>query len=451
MEYLIPVIVAIAGIIIGFLAGALRSAAATRGADALVAQARSALDLQRSRTVDLERQLAETVRSAQLRESALNEAHDKYVGQIRGDQETLRREFQALSAETLKASQEQLLAVAQERLTRERHVADAELAKREQSVKTMVEPIARALAEVQKQTSETDKNRAEGQAALAQQVHQMLTASERLDKKTSDFINTLRRSDVRGNWGEVQLRRVVELSGMVHHVDFEEQENVKDGEGKNLRPDMTIKLAGGRTIVVDSKVALAALLEAFETEDEVVRAERLLAHARHVKKHVDDLSSKKYWDMFDSAPEFVVMFVPSEAFYQSALEQDPSLQEYAFAKRVVIATPTTLVAMLRTVAHAWKEDTLAKNAQQVLATGKELYDRLITMGGHLSRVGRALDNAGKAYNATVASMESRVLVSARKFGEMQEISGVIEESAPVHLDIRQIAASETAGERDSTD
>jgi DNA recombination protein RmuC len=172
----------------------------------------------------------------------------------------------------------------------------------------------------------------------------------------------------------------------------------------------------------------------------VVRAERLLAHARHVKRHVDDLSSKKYWDMFDSAPEFVVMFVPSEAFYQSAIEQDPGLQEYAFAKRVVIATPTTLVAMLRTVAHAWKEDTLAKNARQVLATGKELYDRLITMGSHLSRVGKALDSAGKAYNATVASMESRVLVSARKFGEMQEITAEIEESAPVHLDIRQIAA-----------
>ena len=451
MEYWIAAIAAVAGIIIGFLVGALRSASATRGADARVAEARSALDVERSRAVDLERRIAEAAQAAQLREAALNEAHEKYVVQIRGDQETLRREFQVLSAETLKASQEQLLAVAQERLTRERQVADAELAKREQSVKTMVEPIAKALAEVQKQTSETDKNRAEGQAALAQQVRQMLDASEKLDKKTSDFINTLRRSDVRGNWGEVQLRRVVELSGMVNHVDFEEQENVKDGEGRNLRPDMTVKLAGGRTIVVDSKVALSALLEAFETDDETVRAERLLAHARHVKKHVDDLSSKKYWDMFDSAPEFVVMFVPSEAFYQSALEQDPGLQEYAFAKRVVIATPTTLVAMLRTVAHAWKEDTLAKNAQQVLATGKELYDRLITMGGHLSRVGKALDSAGKAYNATVASMESRVLVSARKFGEMQEINGVIEESAPVHLDIRRIAAPELDAEEDSRD
>jgi DNA recombination protein RmuC len=260
MDYLIAAIAGVAGIVIGYLAGAVRTAAATREADSRVADARSALEVERSRSLDLERRIAEAGAAASQREAALNDAHEKYVLQIRGDQETLRREFQALSAETLKASQEQLLAVAQERLTRERQVADAELAKREQSVKTMVEPIAKALLEVQRQTTETDRSRAEGQAALAQQVRQMLDASEKLDKKTSDFINTLRRSDVRGNWGEVQLRRVVELSGMVNHVDFEEQENVKDAEGKNLRPDMTVKLAGGRTIVVDSKVALSALL-----------------------------------------------------------------------------------------------------------------------------------------------------------------------------------------------
>ncbi|NYI42286.1 DNA recombination protein RmuC [Demequina lutea] len=430
------------GIVIGFLVGALRASAAARGADARVAEARGAVEVERSRAVELERRVVEAHETAAHREVELTAAHERYVAQVRGDQELLKQQFQALSAENLKQSQESFFQIAQERLTRERQAADAELAKREESVKKLVEPMAKALDDVRRQTTEADKNRAEGQATLGQQVRQMLEASAKLDKKTSDFINTLRRSDVRGNWGEVQLRRVVELAGMVRYVDFEEQENVKDAEGKNLRPDMTVKLAGGRTIVVDSKVALSALLEAFETDDEAVRAERLLAHARHVKKHVDDLAGKKYWEQFASAPEFVVMFVPSEAFYQSALEQDPALQEYAFEKRVVIATPTTLVAMLRTVAHAWKEDTLAKNAQQVLATGKELYDRLITMGGHLARVGKALDNAGKAYNATVASMESRVLVSARKFGEMQEITATIEESVPVHLDIRQIAAPE---------
>jgi len=299
-----------------------------------------------------------------------------------------------------------------------------------------------ALDEVKRQTAEADKARAMSQAQMSEQVRQMLASSDKLDRKTTDFINTLRRSDVRGNWGEVQLRRVVELSGMVDHVDFEEQENVKDGEGKNMRPDLTIKLAGGKTIVVDSKVALSALLEAFETDDDVVRKERLLAHARQVKKHVDDLASKKYWEQFPDAPDFVIMFVPSEAFYQSALEQDPALQEYAFAKRVFIATPTTLVAMLRTVAHAWKQDALAKNAQQVLSTGKELYDRLVTMGSHLSSVGKALEAAGSAYNKTVASLESRVLVSARRFGELQHLAAELPVTKNAELQIRAIGAPE---------
>lgn len=399
------------------------------------------LATQRGQAAARER-VAEVRAEAAQREAELKESHERYVAQVRGDHESLRQQFQALSAETLKASQESFLQIANERLARAQQTNQEELAKREQAVKQLVEPMAKALQEVQRQTTEADKARAQGQATMSEQVRQMVEASAKLDKKTSDFINTLRRSDVRGNWGEVQLRRVVELAGMMPHVDFEEQEVVRDGEGKNLRPDMTVKLAGGRTIVVDSKVALSALLEAFETEDEAVRADRLLAHARHVRKHVDDLSGKRYWDQFDSAPEFVVMFVPSEAFYQSAVEQDRDLQEYAFSKRVVIATPTTLVAMLRTVAHAWKEDALAKNAQAVLATGKELYDRLRVMGEHLAKVGRAIDQAGKAYNSTVASLETRVLVSARKFGQMQQISDELPSPEPAASDIRQIAAPE---------
>lgn len=376
------------------------------------------------------------------REKELREHHELYVAQIRGDQETLKQQFAALASDVLQNSQEQLLGIADERLKRAHQASEAELAKREEAVKQLVDPVAKALDEVKRQTTEVDKARAEGQATLTTQVKQMLDASQRLDKKTSDFINTLRRSDVRGNWGEVQLKRVVELAGMLPHVDFTEQEVVRDADGKVLRPDLTVRLAGGRTIVVDSKVALHALLEAFETEDEAVRADRLSAHARHVRRHVDDLSGKRYWEQFASTPEFVVMFVPSEAFYQAALEQDVDLQEYAYSKNVFIATPTTLVAMLRTVAHAWREDTLARNAQQVLATGKELYDRLSTMGAHLAKVGRAIDNAGKAYNDTVASLESRVLVTARRFGQMQEITAEIDESRPSEVTIRPLAAPE---------
>ncbi len=446
MEILIGAIALAIGTVLGWLLNAVRGAAAAREAAAAVASAASATDVERLRAAEWERRANEAAAETVRRVAELTAAHERYLDQVKTDQATLRQQFQALSQETLKASQDQLLQLAQERFSKERQAADAELAKREQAVKTMVEPLAKSLAEVQRQTAEADKARAEGQAQLSQQVRQMVEASTKLDKRTSDFINTLRRSDVRGNWGEVQLRRVVELAGMLPYVDFTEQEVVRDGEGKNLRPDLTVRLAGGRTIVVDSKVALSALIEAFETDDETVRAERLSAHARHVKKHVDDLAAKRYWEQFASAPEFVVMFVPSEAFYQAAVEQDGSLQEYAFAKNVVIATPTTLVAMLRTVAHAWKEDALAKNAQEVLATGKLLYERLRTMGEHLARVGRAIDSAGKAYNQTVASLESRVLVTARKFGEMQHIDQEIVAIEPATEEPRLLGAPELSAE-----
>ncbi len=374
------------------------------------------------------------------REARVRAEADQRIADVKEAHLALKDELKALSADVLTQNSRQFLDMADERFKRTAVQHDAELAKREEAVKQMVEPVSKALDEVKRQTTEAERLRSEGQAALKEQVLQMLNASERLDKKTTDFINTLRRSDVRGNWGEVQLRRIVELAGMIKFVDFDEQENVKDAEGKNMRPDLTVKLAGGKTIVVDSKVALVGLIEAFETDDERVRAERLLAHARHVRKHIDDLASKKYWEQFSAAPEFVVMFVPSEAFYQAALEQDPSLQEYAFTKNVVIATPTTLVAMLRTVAHAWKEDALAKNAQAVLTTGRDLYDRLRTMGEHLSKVGRAIEQAGNAYNDTVASFERRVLVSARKFGELQEVAVELPEGNPAHVLVRQITS-----------
>jgi len=440
---MIETILAVAGLAVGAIIGFL---VANNRSAATLAQARAQAAVDKARADAAEARIAEVTTASATREQELRAEHERYVAQVRADQESLKEQFKALAADVLKTNNEQFLEAANERLKRSHQLSEAELAKREEAVKKLVEPMAKALDEVKVQTTEAEKMRAATQAQLAEQVRNMLAASEKLDKRTSDFINTLRRSDVRGNWGEVQLRRVVELAGMVPHVDFTEQEVVRDADGKVLRPDLTVRLAGGRTIVVDSKVALHALLEAFETDDETVRAERLSAHARHVRKHVDDLSTKRYWDQFDSAPEFVVMFVPSEAFYQAAVEQDPNLQEYAYSKNVFIATPTTLVAMLRTVAHAWREDTLAKNAQKVLTTGKELYDRLRTMGNHLERVGKAIDSAGKAYNDTVASLESRVLVTARKFGQMQEIEANIEPMRPAEITPRPIAAPELTAE-----
>jgi len=399
---------------------ALRTAAATRDADARVAQARSALDVERSRSVDLERRIVEAAEAASQREAALNDAHEKYVLQIRGDQETLRREFQALSAETLKASQEQLLAVAQERLTRERQVADAELAKREQSVKTMVEPIAKALADVQRQTTEADKARAETQATLAEQIRRMLDSSEQLGKQTESLRSALRRPEVRGRWGELHLRRVVEVAGLVNGVDFDEQTSGIDDEGARLRPDMIVTLSGGRRIVVDAKTPLDALLdmEADPGSTEVHAAR----HVENVRKRVTELGSKTYREQFNSKVDFSVLFLPAESFLQVATEKDPNLLAWAYDRGVIIATPTVLVAMLRTVAHAWREDALAKDAQKVLDTGRELYDRLSKMGEHLTKVGRAIDTAGRTYNDLVGSMERRVFPKAREFAALQQLT-----------------------------
>jgi len=436
---------AVLAFVIAWLVAGARAAVQLRDRDARLAEARSQLEIDRARAEatigKLTDKATETERVSHERLAQMALEHERYVAQVRGDQDALKEQFKALAADALKGNNEQFLEVANQRLKRTQQAHDEELAKREASVRQLVEPMRIALDEVKRQTAEADKARATSHAQMSEQVRQMLASSDKLDRKTTDFINTLRRSDVRGNWGEVQLRRVVELSGMLNHVDFVEQENVTTDDGRQ-RPDLVVRLAGGKHIVVDSKVALVALIEAFATDDENVRAERLQAHARHVKKHVDDLASKRYWNQFDATPEFVVMFVPSEAFYQAALEQDATLQEYAFIKNVVIATPTTLVAMLRTVAHAWKEDALAKNAQLVLTAGRELFDRFVKMGDRLNKVGRALDSASNAYNETVGSFQARLLPKAREFSRLQDISTPLPAVEPTRVLVRELTAPE---------
>ena len=436
---------AVLAFVIAWLVAGARAAVQLRDRDARLAEARSQLEIDRARAEATIGQLTdkatETERVSHERLAQMALEHERYVAQVRGDQDALKEQFKALAADALKGNNEQFLEVANQRLKRTQQAHDEELAKREASVRQLVEPMRIALDEVKRQTAEADKARATSHAQMSEQVRQMLASSDKLDRKTTDFINTLRRSDVRGNWGEVQLRRVVELSGMLNHVDFVEQENVTTDDGRQ-RPDLVVRLAGGKNIVVDSKVALVALIEAFATDDEDVRAERLQAHARHVKKHVDDLASKRYWSKFDATPELVVMFVPSEAFYQAAIEQDATLQEYALIKNVVIATPTTLVAMLRTVAHAWKEDALAKNAQLVLTAGRELFDRFVKMGDRLNKVGRALDSASNAYNETVGSFQARLLPKAREFSRLQDISTPLPAVEPTRVLVRELTAPE---------
>lgn len=448
MEYLIPLIAAVAGVIVGLLVGALRSASATRDADARVAQARSALDVERSRSVELERRIAEATQSAQQREVELKESHERYVAQVRSDQEQLQQQFKALSADALKASQDTFLQMANERFARAQQTSAEELAKREKAVQSLVEPMAKALADVQKQTTEADKARAEGQATLTEQIRRMLDSSEQLGKQTESLRSALRRPEVRGRWGELHLRRVVEVAGLVNGVDFIEQSSETAEDGSRLRPDMVVTLSDSRKIVIDAKTPLDALLDMDTDPDRA--DEHAARHVRNVRQRVKELSSKSYRDQFGSDVDFSVLFLPAESFLQVATEKDPQLLTDAYENGVVIATPTVLVAMLRTIAHTWKAQALAENAQQVLTTGQELYRRLSAMGEHMDRLGKAINQAGDAYNKTVGSLERSVLPQARRFAALQRIDDEIE-IRQVEADVRRVAAPELTSGPDHHD
>ena len=366
---------------------------------------------------------------ATARWEADREAWTRRVAELQADRGADRdrqaEQFRALAADALSTSSEQFLALAHQRLSAAQQVHESELRERENAVRALVEPLALTLGAVQRELSSAEVARAEGAAALTEQVRAMRESSEQLRGETARLVTALRSSHVRGRWGELQLRRLVEASGMLPHVDFVEQDQVRTDDGVQ-RPDLVIRLAGGKRVVVDAKVAFLGFLEAAEATDEPTRADRMAAHARQVRAHVDALAAKRYWDGVGAAPEFVVMFVPAEAFWQAAVEQDPGLVEYAFERNVIVATPSTLLALLRTVGYAWRQDALASNAQAVLDLGKELHGRIATLGSHVDRLGRALDSAATAYNQTVASLESRVLVSARRFSALGVVDASLE-------------------------
>ena len=303
-------------------------------------------------------------------------------------------------------------------------------------VEQLVGPMKETLARVEAQLRESDMQR----AALAEQVALSTRGTQQLRDQTHALVTALRRPEARGRWGELQLRRVVELAGMAERCDFDEQVIAAGG----VRPDMVIRLAGGKNVVVDSKVSLAAYLEAVETISDEVRVARLDAHARHVREHVDRLGAKSYWSALPQSPEFVILFIPGEAFLAPALERDPGLLEYAIARRVHIATPTTLISMLRTAQYAWQQEALSENARAVFDLGRELYERLSGLGRHVDRMGRSLSNAVAAYNQTVGSLESRVLVSARRLNDLGVVAGELPAPEPVTEPARSLSAPELA-------
>ena len=316
---------------------------------------------------------------------------------------------------------------------------DSDLALRQRSVEGLVGPLREQLAAVEGQLRALENERARQLGELSAQVGHVRAGSERLGRETAALVDALRRPQARGQWGEVQLRRVVEHAGMLDRCDFEEQVTLR-AEGGDLRPDLVVRLPQGRCVVVDAKVSRAAHLEALEADDAGVRDARRAAHARHLRAHVDRLADKAYWSQLPGTPEFVVLFLPGESFLAPALEVDPGLLDHAYARRVHLATPTTLVTLLRAVAHGWRTAALAQDAQAVLDAGRTVHGRLGALAGHLDRLGRSLTASVGAYNATVGSLERSVLPSARRMADL----GVTDAALETPREVPDVAKPVTA-------
>ena len=326
-------------------------------------------------------------------------------------------EFAELSQQALTRNAEQFLQLADERLAQSRQAAVGDLDLRRQAIAELLTPLRDQLGRYEQGLHELERQRQHAYAGLGEQVRQLAESQDRLRGETRNLVTALRAPATRGRWGELQLRRVVEMAGMVEHCDFEEQVTAATDDGR-LRPDLVVRLPGAKQVVVDAKVPLQAFLEASEAVDEATRRLQLGAHARHLRAHVDALAKKAYWQQFEPSPEFVVAFIPGDPLLAAALEHDPSLLEHAVANHVLLATPTTLIALLRTVATTWQHEALAANARQVQQAGRDLYKRLSTFGEHLARTGRGLSSAVDAYNKTVGSLERSVLPQARRFREL---------------------------------
>ena len=329
----------------------------------------------------------------------------------------LKDAFQSLAAETLKANNQSFLDLAKTTLETHQQVAKGDLEKRQEAIAALVAPVSESIKNVDTKIGELEKARAQAYGGLHQQLVSLVATEEKLRQETSNLVRALRMPVTRGRWGELQLKRVVEMAGMIDHCDFYEQESTDTEEGR-LRPDLRIRLPGSCNIIVDAKVPLLAFLEAVEATDDQVRAAKMRDYSRHLATHIEQLSKKAYWDQFQPSPEFVILFLPGEHFYTAALESQPDLIERGFEQRVVIATPMTLISLLRAVAIGWRHERLAENAEEISKLGKELYERLCKMAEHITKLGRSLNQSVEAFNQTVGALDTRVIVSARRFREL---------------------------------
>ncbi len=354
------------------------------------------------------------------------------VGILLGQQLAERRrgelgvELQALTAQAVAASQQQVFDQADSRL---------------RATELVMAPVKETLGKLSERLNSLETSEAGWRSMLRQQIESVRVSGQELRRETQALSTALRQPQVRGHWGEMQLKRSLELAGITSRCVYDEQVTRQSDDGR-LRPDVVVTLAGGKSVVIDAKTPLDAFLAATQcTEPEEQQAE-LIRHVRQVRSHIDSLAAKSYWQQFDPAPEFVVMFLPGEALFAQAVDTDPSLIDYAAGKGVVLATPTTLIAMLKTVAYAWKQEALAENARDVTMLGRELYDRLTTVGSHLDKLGRALTTAVASYNKTVGSLESRVLVSARKMRDLKVSDQPLDQPAAVTECVQPLTAPE---------